>query len=200
MIKNKTRWIPEGYKEFTPELGDYPKDMFACYVDVAKLSAIFYTGKQSSRTWYIRFRTEEDMKKKIKDTISRLMSWEEMKEERKEKRKAPHSLVKGNILYSSWGYDQTNINFYQVTKVVSDKTVELREICSKNVGDSNYGSTNEVVAVKDAFLAPRNEYDKRGLPILKRPRPDNTVKLSSYEWAWLWSGKPQQETASGWGH
>jgi len=199
MVKKIERWVPEGSVEFKPEIGEYPKGMFQCFVNVAKLRAIFYTGKQSKHTWYYTFHTEQDMKATITKTISGIMTREDQKAQRRESRKAPHSLEAGNILYSSWGYDQTNISFYQVTKVISDKTVELREISSKRLSSSDYG-TDEVVAVKDAFLTPRGEYDKRGMPMIKMPRPDNTIKISSYEWAHLWNGQPKQETSLGWGH
>ena len=38
-----------------------------------------------------------------------------------------HSLREGNILYSSWGYDQTNVDFYQVVRITPKKVV-LREL------------------------------------------------------------------------
>jgi hypothetical protein len=187
----RERWIPSDMVEFKPEIGDYPTGMFTCYVNAGTKTAMFYIGKQSKHAWYIRFQTEEDMKKKIKDSISNLMRWEDSKAERKEKRSAPHSLKVGDILYSDWGYDQTNIDFYQVTRVISDKTVEIREIASKILDSSNYG-TDDVVAVKDAFLT--------SLPMIKRPSPDNAIGISSYETAYLWNGKPKQETSFGYGH
>ena len=40
-----------------------------------------------------------------------------------------HDIKTGDIFYDSWGYDQTNINFYQVVGI-TDKSVKLREIKS----------------------------------------------------------------------
>ena len=34
----------------------------------------------------------------------------------------------GKVFYSSWGYDQTNVNFYQVVALKGRKTVILQEI------------------------------------------------------------------------
>ena len=39
-----------------------------------------------------------------------------------------NSLQIGSILYASWGYDQTNIDFYEVTKLIGRTTLELREL------------------------------------------------------------------------
>lgn len=116
----KERWIPSGMVEFKPELGDYPKDMFACYVNLGEKTAIFYTGKQGKYTWYNRFSSDELLKNKIKKTISDLMTRVEYMEKRKEERK---ELVKsldmskvevGSIYRSSYGYNCTKNTFVKV--------------------------------------------------------------------------------------
>ena len=43
-------------------------------------------------------------------------------------------MKKGDILVSSWGYDQTNIDFYEVVKV-TEKTATLIELKSNRVED-----------------------------------------------------------------
>lgn len=117
----QNRYVPEGYTAFKPGLGDYPKDLFACYVKIdlganSKFSAIFYTGKQSKSTWHYSFSSEDRMKEKIKETVSRLMSWEDMKAERKAARNAVAMVGIGSIFSTSWGYNMTNVEFLQVVK------------------------------------------------------------------------------------
>lgn len=189
-MKTLTRYIPVGYTEYKPEIGDYPKDLFAVYVDLAKPAAIFYSKKQSKHTFYNRFLTVEDMKKKINSTISSLMSWEDRKVERAEKRKAPTTYKVGDILTSSWGYDQTNVDFYRVMKVIGARTVELRKIGSKIVSGSG-GPTTHVVADPDHFVSDET---------LTKRVSDGYVSLNSYASACLWDGKPKYETGAGWGH
>jgi len=164
-----------------------------------KIVAMGFSGKKAKYDFYISFRKVEDREKYISDWYARLESWENIKVARKTERTKPHTLKEGDILYSSWGYEQTNINFYQVTKVISDRTVEIREIKSKILDSSSYG-TDTVIALKNDFLTPRGEYDKRGLTMIKRPSANNTIGLSNYESAWVWDGKPCQETSVGWGH
>ena len=36
----------------------------------------------------------------------------------------------GDVLHSQWGYDQTNNDYYEVTKVLGKNKVEIREIGS----------------------------------------------------------------------
>jgi hypothetical protein len=199
---NKTRYIPTGYTEYKPDLGDYPKDMFAAYVQKfdRHVAAIFYTGKQSNSTWHYRFATMEEAGKKINDTISNLMSYADLKEKRKEARKAPTTLKVGDILDVSWGYDQTNVNFYQVVAVRGKRTVDIREIASRVV--DNNGPTTHVVAVKDAFLTPREnqgDTDTYGRVMTKRVS-DGHVRVYEFASAGLWDGRPMYETGMGYGH
>ena len=37
----------------------------------------------------------------------------------------------GDIFYSSWGYDQTNIDYYMVTKIIGKTFVEIQKIESQ---------------------------------------------------------------------
>jgi hypothetical protein len=39
-----------------------------------------------------------------------------------------HALQVGDVLRASWGYDQTNIDYYEVTKLIGSQMVEIREI------------------------------------------------------------------------
>ena len=44
-----------------------------------------------------------------------------------------HPLQIGSILYTSWGYEQTNIDFYQVIELIGTSTVVLREIAQEKI-------------------------------------------------------------------
>jgi len=56
----------------------------------------------------------------------------------------------GDILYSHWGYEQTNREFYQVVAVGS-RSLKLREIGSVSVRSTSWCS-DECSPVKDKFL------------------------------------------------
>lgn len=208
----KTRYIPTSngvpYKQYKPEIGDYPENMFAAYVSgpvsnpcnsEIQYFAIFYVGRQSKPLWYYRFKTLDEVKAKINGAVSNLMAIEDSKQKRKVERNAPHSLKVGDILSASWGYDQTNIDFYQVLELAGAHTIKLREIAGK-VDHSSEGGCDYVVAVKDAFLSPRGEFDHTGEILTKRVSSTNSVKIESYKFASKWSGRPEYQTALGWGH
>jgi hypothetical protein len=57
----------------------------------------------------------------------------------------------GAIFRRSWGYDQTNVDYFQVVALKA-KTVVVREINQAEVPGSNQGGmSNKVVPVKDSF-------------------------------------------------
>lgn len=78
---------------------------------------------------YYRFDTEVRRDAWIKDIARRYQSDEDRKQaNRLERLSAPNQAKVGDILVSSWGYEQTNIDFYQVTRV-TNRGVYIREIC-----------------------------------------------------------------------
>ena len=48
----------------------------------------------------------------------------------------PHDLKVGDVLHGSWGYDQTNSEWYEITALIGKRTVEIRELAceSKDTG------------------------------------------------------------------
>ena len=56
----------------------------------------------------------------------------------------------GDIFYDSWGYDQTNIDFFQVVEVKA-KSVVIRAITERMVREAGY-LCEYVVAVPDNFI------------------------------------------------
>jgi hypothetical protein len=110
------------------------------------------------------------------------------KAEAKEKRKgSPEALAKiqvGSIFSCSWGWEQTNVDFYQVTEI-KGRTLTLRQIASESVGQTSWASNN-VIAQKDAF---KGEPFKKLVQFLGNEYTPY-LTLSSFETAFLWDGKP----------
>jgi hypothetical protein len=122
-------YVPEGYKAYLPDITGYNKELFTCFVSLKEpYRAIFYIGRRSKPGWHYSFSSIETMKREINETISRLMSWEDLKRERRQSRVQEVNKVRIGQLYSySWGYDQTNIDFYMVVDITksSVKVVSL---------------------------------------------------------------------------
>ena len=95
-------------------------------------------------------------------------------------------MKEGMILVSSWGYDQTNITFYEVIKATA-KTVQVREIVSKIKSVPN--------AMSEKVLPDPGNY--RG-EVLRRKVQNygsgNLIEISNHEWARPWDGKEKTAT------
>lgn len=151
--------------------------------------AIAYAGKANKPLWHFRFRDEQRMRKQIDETVDRLRKRKKMYDDRKQERmNYKHDFVVGDILYSSWGYEQNNIDFYQVIEV-KNKAVVIREIANKIVGDS--GTSNLLMPIKDDFIGKQ--------PMLKIVN-NGSVKINSSSYAYKWDGRPKAETMAQYGH
>jgi hypothetical protein len=94
-----------------------------------------------------------------------------------------HTLKVGDVLSSSWGYEQTNVTFYQVTRV-TPSSVELGVVRSVETSDGPLTMTGTKTPLRGEFV--------NGNRWLKRVSASGQVKLSSCEYAHLWDGKPQR--------
>lgn len=97
-----------------------------------RIVAAAFGGKRAKPDWHYRFQDEARLKAKIEETLRGFMQSEERKAEWKAKRNAPHDVQVGDVFCCSWGYDQTNIDYYEVTRVMG-AMVEIREIGCESV-------------------------------------------------------------------
>jgi hypothetical protein len=110
-----------------------------------------------------RFRSAERMAEFCMEWINKVEININAEKARKEQKKIAqknmkHNFKVGQVLYNSWGYDQTNIDFYQILEV-KEKSIILREIASSYVAGSEGYMCASVKPVMNAFV---------GEPILKR--------------------------------
>lgn len=143
---------------------------------------VAFHGKAAKPDFHYRFRSAEHRSRKIAEYLEIRREWANTKARHKAERSAPHTLKAGDILSSSWGWEQTNINYYQVTRVISPCSVEIREIAGKSGPETGF-MTAYKTPVKDKFI---------GEPMVKRSNSTNSVKIESYASASPWDGKPDR--------
>ena len=85
----------------------------------------------------------------------------------------PRNLTVGDVLCCRWGYDQTNVDYYQVTKLVGKTMVEIRKIEAHKVEDMSM----------QGWSTPRcGQFI--GEP-LRRKANGSSVRINSYSYAYL---------------
>jgi len=109
-------------------------------------TAICYHGKKKTPTWYRSFKTEIDMfiqiDKTLKSQHDKLMSKDVEKRKAKALAEELRAGVKvGDIFFTSWGWEQTNVEFYQIVGKPSKCRVEYREIGQDLVDTGNMCGT-----------------------------------------------------------
>lgn len=104
----------------------------------------------------------------------------------------------GDIFKTTWGYDDTNTNFFQVVKLCGAESVRVREVCLPIVTESRtWGSSSKTCRIVNdalpttAFSVFIKDQVNGDLKRLKSYRADGSnpqFKLSSFADAWLVRG------------
>jgi hypothetical protein len=186
-VRGTEPYIPEGtdmavWKYEVPSPGG----------DVILYYAIAFVAKQNKPLFHYRFRDSAHRDREIEKAAENRRLMIKVKEERQqERREFKHDLKEGDILYSSWGYDQTNCNFYEVIKVLGQKVIEIRELAQKTVRAEGVG---------DYVVPTPGQYARHSRPMRKQVAPGNSVRIESYAHAHKWDGKPKYQTSALYGH
>lgn len=98
---------------------------------------------------------------------------------RRAERRRPHTLAVGDVLNTCWGYEQTNVEFYEVV-AVRGAVVDLRELAKDRTEDGPMQGT--CTPCPGRYLG---EVIKG-----KRPNARNRVRIESFSSASPWNGRP----------
>ncbi|MFC7522192.1 hypothetical protein ACFQS6_23955 [Xanthomonas populi] len=145
--------------------------------ELGRIIVTTFHGKSLKLDRY-SFRSQAEADREIVRFTERRQRVADAHAERRAEAKRPHTLEVGAVLVSSYGYEQTNVEFYEVT-AVQNRTVTLRELAQERHDTGHMSGTTTPL--------PGNY---RGEPIRKRVNPRNSVKLSSSSYAHPWDGRP----------
>lgn len=127
----------------------------------------------------------------------------------------------GDFFYSSWGYDQTNVDFYKVVGLTpSGKSVRVQQWTSALAPGTESGGPQEYVVPGESpatytdwsAVTEGMDYWEQQEAKVTREVPVETKRLNtkysgrayfsvnSYSAASLWDGTPKYQTGFGWGH
>lgn len=149
--------------------------------------ALAYVGRAARPAFHYQFKTETSRAKYVERFIADQAAAIERRAAEKAKRQAeaavPNRLKVGDVLRSTWGHEQTNVDFYQVVAVTA-KTATFRPIGFAQV--SGDGWAGQVVPEVGAFTGPSR---------IAKVTFGESVRVSSYAVASLWDGQPVSFTA-----
>jgi len=145
-----------------------PLDSIAAVVYTSEQSGWFlargYTRKSRNFAFNYRFATADKRSSYVAKWVKNLVNREERKKQDRAARFAKHTLEVGDVVNTSWGYNQTQCEFYQVVGLKAKTMVHLREIAQKHTDDAH------VVPVLNKFVG--EQFSKRVNPTY------NSIKIS----------------------
>jgi len=188
-----TRYIPENSQPITRL--DLPAVVYAYNnKSTGQPAAIAYAGKSNKPTWHYRFGCDADRQARIEKFFEAIAYNEDQKIARKSERLSfKHGYKDGDILYSSWGYDQTNIEFYQVVAHTAKK-ITFREVCQTRKADGFMCGTCS--PIPNEFKKDSKEYTRNVVPSSIHPETKGNVHFAEYDggmmrYLWEWDGNPK---------
>lgn len=164
------RWKPST-TQHTYEFADIPAIVYHGTDAKGRQWAMGYHGRAGKPDFYNSFRTIESMNAHIKGWLSGLRQHKQRQEsERAERKEFKHGLRPGMILHGSWGYDQTNCEYFKVIEV-KGKSVIVVEIGHKTVEGSQGFMSEQVAPDPDNVI---------GKPIKKLVLPGNRLSFDHF--------------------
>lgn len=143
-----------------------------------------YQGKQR-RPDYIQFQSVERREEYIVQRNAGADYAEQAKQERAVARASLDATTlyqPGDIVVSTWGYDQTNVEFYRVERVTK-ASVTLIEIGQRTTETT--GSMSEMVAANPDWTGKMSSH---------RVQPGGSMKIG-HGYGSLWHGRPMHQSS-----
>jgi len=141
----------------------------AVLVNLDKMQAAFFQGKRKKPTWHFVFESLERLFSRIDKEVETTIEAHKQRAERKAKEKLEavenRAAVKvGDVFSTNWGFDQTNVEFYQVVEKPSAATVVVREIGRVTTDEPSGYDSEYCKPDVDAFVGPTRKarLDKYG--------------------------------------
>lgn len=99
------------------------------YQQRERFLAVMYRGTAAKAENHTLYRTEEQRAKAVSEFFKSVQASQQFRAQQRAERAKPNTLKVGDIVYTSWGYDQTNTDFYAIVRV-SGRCVWVRPIAS----------------------------------------------------------------------
>lgn len=146
--------------------------------------ALAFHGKANRPDLFVYYRSDEHRRRALANYLDGRRRHLAARTANRRERQAPHSAKVGDIFVCSWGYEQTNIDYYGVTRVIGPHTVEIRKLAQ--VGTTTAFMQGTCRPIAGQYVGPA---------MVKRVSADNIIRIASYAVATLWDGRDDHWTA-----
>lgn len=182
---NLTRefYIPTGATKVSCKGGDAVAYLYS--TTKGEPCAVFFSGKRAKPDARYRYRNAAEREASVGRHFAAARTIAGRKADqaaqRRETLAKPHGIEVGHIFSASWGYDQTNVNWYEVTAVVGRRMVEVREIAGSAVVTGM--DTGTTLPLAGQFI---------GRPLRRMVGTHSGLRIDDVRYASLWNGCPER--------
>lgn len=163
-------YIPAGSTKITDKESDAVAYLYQR--KNGNIGALGFHGRAQKPDFHYSYTSDEKRSARVKTFFESRRAELELKATRKAEEKATgRGLNVGDVLRCSWGYDQTNIDYYEVTGLIGKTMVEIREINCFSKETS--WAQGESAPAAGQFI---------GKP-MRRVAKDGAVRMNSFSWA-----------------
>ncbi len=140
------------------------------YENNGKAFARGYKGRAKKATFSYRYKDINDRAQKVTHWMESCSKAFTVKvKEAKERSSTPRALNIDDILRASWGWEQTNIDYYKVTRLVGKNSVEVVEI----------GSHTDYNGQAMSGTCTPNPDEEIGMRFVRRVLQGDSIKINS---------------------
>lgn len=185
-----TKWNREADTQGAMKIADKHSTAVA-YVWAGDVPVVktYCAKRQKPDGWYRFPKGAKAAERHIAEYFAGVQAHEQAKADYKARQEAEADQVEvGGIYNTSWGYDQTNVDFYQVVGRTA-KTVQYIAL-GKTVHGTDCAAADKVVA--DTTI--------KGKEVHTAKINGNGWRIGTFRFARPWDGQPQYQTAYGYGH
>lgn len=177
----KQRHIPANAEE-----RQFPEADIVVYLYMVngKHAMMTYKGRRTKPEAVEIFNSEDFRSIHLDSAVKRYTRDNEYK---KARQNAEHGLAVGDILVGKWGHEQTNVEFFEVVKVPSQRSATIQKIEHQETHDGA-SMTGTAVPIPGRFCASERSFNRR--TIEKHTLMGND-HIRSFR---LWSGEPASFT------
>jgi len=177
------RYIPQG----AIKVADKKSDAVAyLYQSGSKPAYKVFYGKQSKAVAWFLAKDEAQRAEQVAKLFASRQASIAFKAEQRAKFKAkPRALQAGGFYYTSWGYEQTNIDWYMVVELVGKASAKVVKVKSMDFskGDEGWAQGKSMPSQEPV-----------GEPFMVRANGDGFKVDGRYN-AYAWDGQPKNWTA-----
>jgi hypothetical protein len=145
-------------------------------------AAVAFIGRATKPKWQFVFHSEAQRDREIEELFAQRARVEEERARIKAEKSQPHTVNRGDFLVDSGGYEQTNVYWFQVTRIVAGATIEARPVESQQIRAGELAMSGTCTPIPDCFIGDTRRFRVDGR---------NSVRTGERRRAEKWDGRPR---------